>query len=40
VTLVLGLTYDKAVGFTAGTRIDIRLHTAGGRDYPTSVKLP
>lgn len=27
-------------GCTAGTRIDLKIHTAGGRDYPTSIKLP
>jgi len=27
-------------GATSGTRIDIKLHSAGGRDYPAQVKLP
>jgi flagellin-like protein len=40
VTLVLQLKVDQSVGFTAGTRIEIKLHTAGGKDYPTSIKLP
>jgi len=40
VTLVIGLRQDTAQGFTAGTRIEIKLHTAAGKDYPTSVKLP
>jgi flagellin-like protein len=40
VTLILGLEKDQTVGFTAGTRIEIKLHTAAGKDYPTSIKLP
>ena len=27
-------------GCTPGTRIDIKLHSAAGRDYPVQVKLP
>ncbi len=40
VTLVLQLRFDQSVGFTSGTRVEIKLHTAGGKDYPTSLKLP
>jgi flagellin-like protein len=40
VTVVIWLKEDLTEGFTAGTRIDIKLHTAGGKDYPTSIKLP
>ena len=40
VTLHLQLKQDGSVGFTAGTRIEIKLHTAAGKDYPTSLKLP
>ena len=40
VTIVLQLQLDQSVGFTAGTRAEIKLHTAGGKDYPTSLKLP
>ena len=40
VTLVIQIKVDQNVGFTAGTRVEIKLHTAGGKDYPTSLKLP
>jgi hypothetical protein len=30
------LTY----GFTAGTTISLKIHTAAGKEYPSSVKLP
>ena len=40
VTLLLTLKVDQSVGFSAGTRVEIKLHTAGGKDYPTSLKLP
>jgi flagellin-like protein len=40
VTIVISLKEEQTEGFTAGTRIDIKLHTAGGKDYPTSIKLP
>jgi len=40
VTLILQLKQSATYGFTAGTRIDIKMHTAAGKDYPTSVKLP
>jgi len=40
VTLILGLIKDQSVGFTPGARIEIKIHTAAGKDYPSSVKLP
>jgi flagellin-like protein len=40
VTLILQLRFDQSVGFTSGTRVEIKLHTAAGKDYPTSLKLP
>jgi hypothetical protein len=27
-------------GCTSGTRVDLKLHTAAGREYPVQVKLP
>ena len=39
-TLYLLLAQSTPDGFTAGTRIEIKIHTAAGKDYPTSVKLP
>ena len=40
VTIVLQLRESTTSGFTAGTTTSIKLHTAAGKDYPTSVKLP
>jgi len=40
VTLVIKILADQAVGFSAGTRVEIKMHTAAGKDYPTSLKLP
>jgi flagellin-like protein len=40
VNLLIHLNVDQTVGFTAGTRIEIKMHTAAGKDYPTSLKLP
>ena len=40
VTVSILLGQSTANGFTAGTRVDLKVHTAAGRDYPTSVKLP
>jgi flagellin-like protein len=40
VTLVIKIKADQAVGFSAGTRVEIKMHTAAGKDYPTSLKLP
>ena len=31
---------ETVEGATSGTRIDIKLHSAAGRDYPAQVKLP
>jgi flagellin-like protein len=39
VTVYLGLVQNTTYGFTAGTTLSIKLHTAAGRDYPTSVRL-
>jgi len=39
-TLVLQLEQSSSDGFTSGTRIDIKIHTAAGREYPAQVKLP
>jgi flagellin-like protein len=40
VTLVLQLPQSSTEGFTAGTRVDLRIHTAAGQDYPGQVRLP
>jgi flagellin-like protein len=40
VTLVLQLPINSVEGFTAGTRVDLRVHTAAGQDYPGQVRLP
>jgi flagellin-like protein len=40
VTVYVLLGQSQANGFTAGTTTSIKLHTAGGKDYPTSIKLP
>jgi hypothetical protein len=40
VAIIIQFIQDGSVGFTAGTRIEIKLHTAAGIDYPTSIKLP
>jgi flagellin-like protein len=40
VTLVIKILVNQAVGFSAGTRVEIKMHTAAGKDYPTSLKLP
>jgi len=40
VTISILLGESTADGFTAGTRIVLKIHTAAGKDYPTSVKLP
>jgi flagellin-like protein len=40
VTLRLQLELDSTKGFTAGTRVDLRIHTAAGQDYPGQVRLP
>ena len=39
-TIVLQLKESTTDGFTAGTRIEVKIHTAAGKDYPTSVRLP
>jgi hypothetical protein len=39
VTLYLYLT-TSIDGCSAGTNIDLKMHTAAGKDYPTRVKLP
>ncbi|MEM2111603.1 MAG: archaellin/type IV pilin N-terminal domain-containing protein [Candidatus Bathyarchaeia archaeon] len=39
-TVYLTLDESEDDGFTSGTRIEIKIHTAAGKDYPTSVKLP
>ena len=39
-TLLLQIERNSDDGFTSGTRIDIKLHTAAGREYPAQVKLP
>jgi len=39
-TVYLSLDESENDGFTSGTRIEIKVHTAAGKDYPTSVKLP
>ncbi len=39
-TIVLQLEQSETDGFTAGTRIEVKIHTAAGKDYPTSVRLP
>jgi len=39
-TLVLQIEQSSSDGFTSGTRIDIKIHTAAGREYPAQVKLP
>ena len=39
-TLLLQIQQNSNDGFTSGTRIDIKLHTAAGREYPAQVKLP
>jgi len=39
-TLSLSLNQSSSQGFTAGTRVDLKIHTAAGRDYPAQVKLP
>ena len=39
-TLLLQIERNSNDGFTSGTRIDIKLHTAAGREYPAQVKLP
>jgi len=39
VTLYLYLS-STVEGCSSGTTIDIKIHTASGRDYPTHVKLP
>ncbi|MBS7614548.1 type IV pilin [Candidatus Bathyarchaeota archaeon] len=39
-TIYLTLDESEDDGFTSGTRIEIKVHTAAGKDYPTSVKLP
>ncbi|RJS76947.1 type IV pilin [Candidatus Bathyarchaeota archaeon] len=39
-TLVLQIEQSSSDGFTSGTRIDMKLHTAAGREYPAQVKLP
>ncbi len=40
ITIVLQLGYSTTSGFTPGTTVSIKLHSAAGKDYPTSVKLP
>jgi len=40
VTLVLQLADNVDEGFSAGTRLEVKIHTAAGKDYPTSVRLP
>jgi flagellin-like protein len=40
VVLRLQLELDSTKGFTAGTRVDLRIHTAAGQDYPGQVRLP
>jgi len=40
VTLYLYLNQSASDGFTAGTRVDLKIHTAAGREYPAQVKLP
>ncbi|MCD6324902.1 type IV pilin [Candidatus Bathyarchaeota archaeon] len=40
ITLYLYLNQSQSNGFTAGTRVDLKIHTAAGRDYPAQVKLP
>jgi len=40
VTLYLYLMQSASNGFTAGTRVDLKIHTAAGREYPAQVKLP
>jgi len=40
-TVTLYLYLNSTVeGCSSGTTIDIKIHTASGRDYPTHVKLP
>jgi flagellin-like protein len=39
-TIVLQLVQSEDDGFTAGTRIEVKIHTAAGKDYPTSIRLP
>ena len=39
--IILEIKGNNAVeGCTAGTRVDIKLHSAAGREYPAQVKLP
>ena len=40
VTVYVLLGQSITSGFTAGTTTSIKLHTAAGKDYSTSVKLP
>jgi len=39
-TLYITLHESYSQGFTAGTRVDLKIHTAAGREYPAQVKLP
>ena len=39
-TILLQIQQSASDGFTSGTRIDIKIHTAAGREYPAQVKLP
>ena len=39
-TLYISLNQSSSQGFTAGTRVDLKIHTAAGREYPAQVKLP
>jgi len=37
--LILYILEDESVGFTAGTRIEVKLHTAANMDYPRMMNL-
>jgi len=37
--LILYIPEDESVGFTAGTRIEVKLHTAANMDYPRMMNL-
>jgi len=40
VTLYIYISKSTTYGWTPGTNIDLKMHTAAGKDYPTRVKLP
>lgn len=39
VAVILYVLEDEAAGFTAGTRIEVKLHTAANMDYPRMMPL-